>query len=394
MADKFPKDIKACGSGIPGFVNCVQTKFKQLSPDVVVRGHAVYRLYGEEVWNQLDQPITNCLKKGTCINPDVKSFYLDPKDNKGWAEYEIGPNHYTVVGQQPELWEKPSPMKTGQVLVGKYKTMPVQESNSGVGITEGVARFIDRSKNVHKRRVMYLGIGFKLRPEEADIDNGLSPLRRFIDYQVSANNDWDYILFHSAKKPDNIRSRDDSPSCVAGNSTIVPRGMTGCDEPTTHGGRVYHVWYGENSNLNLFKRVDLSLHHCGAGTISDAIAGGAPQMGIPISPGPPDQVQFARKMEQLQIGAAVPPLDLDKASQYKTGPMISSFNRVISQYGMMQKNVQTLQHSTNLLLGASNAVEMMIRTGLAMLQRIEKGVKLPILSARMIKEKTGDEWAG
>ena len=348
MVERTRYEIAKCNAD--GFLKCVQSAYKRVQPDIIVRGHPVRRQYKpEEFWDLFSWAYW-CLKKDDCVLVDIKSYVFTPLAEFNYRyppEYTIAKNQFTLVGQQPEIYNNPDPIETRQVLVGKYKT----STNGETGSLPRPLRDFIRNSVADGKGIMYLGIGGFLRKWNEDINDPLKPLKLFAERTVKSTKKWDLVVFHNTPK-----------------STTKPPP----NPPITHDGRVYHVWFGELSLLDLWRQegVDIVLHHCGAGSFSDAIAAGKPMICIPYDPertgAGKDGLEFTRKVNEMKLGVGLPPIDIANSWRFdvENGKKLDEAFRHVTKYSnYYNDHIKTLQAATERFSGAKNAYEMIMRAG-------------------------------
>ncbi|KAL9105378.1 MAG: hypothetical protein Q9227_009434 [Pyrenula ochraceoflavens] len=347
MANLFRSDIKRCQS--QGFLKCVTSTYQDVRPEVIVRGHPTYRFYGSD-YDKLFDWIYKCLKWDDCVLADIKSYYFDPPSSNKWpSDYQITPNRFTLVGQQPEIYGNPDPMKIRQVLVGKYKTQAKDQGTISSSLDNWIKTAVKQKKNI-----IYLGIGGFMRPYNAPLHGALTPLKNFADSitKQEAKKYWNVILFHNAPRPSGIS-----------------------DPPLTNQGRVYHIWYGEFSLLEVWRQtgVDIVLNHCGAGSFSDAIVADKPMICMPYDQTPvngvtagKDGVVFAQKVQDLGLGVQVTPINMAWARGYDISKLDTAFSTVVKNWATYKKNVDKLQGAMEKYSGTDNAIEMIERAALGL----------------------------
>ncbi|KAL9109131.1 MAG: hypothetical protein Q9227_006222 [Pyrenula ochraceoflavens] len=356
LEENFRDEINDCLKR--GFAPCVTSAYNRIRPDVIVRGHPVKRLH-ESDWQALTDPAYDLTKHDEAVMADIKSYIFELVTRWPW-DYNISPNQMTLVGQQPEIYGNPNPIDNHQVLLGKYKT----STRSDTPLAQSLKDFI-QSAVTDNENIMYLGIGGFERKWNADIHQALRPLKTFVDEQVKKNSNWKYILFHNTAKP---ASAPDPPVS----------NYAGTKKP-----RTYHIWKGEYALLDVWKQtgVDIVLHHCGAGSFSDAIAAGKPMICIPYDKAKTgaggDGVVFARKLQELSLGVGISPIDINNSWQYDVREIEWAWRKVVKNYndGLKYKeHVDDLKKVTELFSGGKNAVEMITRSahGL-MMRRLQRG---------------------
>jgi vancomycin aglycone glucosyltransferase len=111
-----------------------------------------------------------------------------------------------------------------------------------------------------------------------------------------------YFGFGSIRAPQDLSQNMIQAARALGRRAIVLRGWADLalldDEPDC-------LSIGEVNQQALFKRVAAAVHHGGAGTTTTATGAGAPQVVIPQHY---DQHYFARRIHDLGIGTAHPPV--------------------------------------------------------------------------------------
>lgn len=139
-----------------------------------------------------------------------------------------------------------------------------------------------------------------------------------------------YFGFGSIRTPQGLGTAMVEAARALGRRAIVSRGWADLalvdGEPDCHG-------VGEVNQQALFKRVAAVVHHGGAGTTTAAARAGAPQVVIPQHY---DQHYFARRVSELGIGSAHPPVvptteSLTGALEQALQPAVTARARVVAR---------------------------------------------------------------
>jgi len=267
------------------------------------------------------------------------------------ASIAIAANMVNLYGQQREFWTDDPDPHVGGLFVGKLPWAsqkirgPQQTSAQPQGkYTQELFAFIDGARaQTPPRKVMYLGFGGDHRDWEAY--KPTASLQKFVaTYLAESKDTWEFILFHNIKRPSN-----------GGQANTA---------------NVFHLYYGDLGLLSVFERVDAALHHGGAGTTSDCIAAGTPQIVLPY--GFRDQSYLALRVDCLRIGVALQPVqnsDNGGLDEYEAGWIRTGFDILNEDLKGFKNRVQLLSTEYTKNTGASNSVDVILRLVDANLRR-------------------------
>jgi len=350
---------------VDSFVTYVHDLFLSYTPNIIISAHAFEHHYTSVQWSELQKPMLARATGDSAILLNLQSFFapLQHRDSLWWlhrlatterhkgvtlwvmkqvqsiavpeTNIPIEPNMVTLFGQQSEFWNNANSSEIGGIMIGKLETV----SKSSVR-TEGdpVFEFIRTAKS-KKKKILYLGFGGPLRPQEAY--SATPALYQFVQLQLSLTDAWEFIIFHNS-----------------------PRSTVESQQNEKESG-LYHLYYGDTDILSIFKKVDLALHHGGAGTVSDCIAAGIPQIIIPNIAS--DQSLQALRIDDLGMGVALQPItDL---GDYPSSWIQSAFDDITVNYDQYTNRVEPMQKEATKLAGASNAIEVILRLTEGLLRR-------------------------
>lgn len=319
------------------FVERIKAVLAAHPPDILI--NANYRKSDFRHCSNVDELDALIAPRSDRITADITSYNL-PRKN---AKLIVGPKHIKIVAQQPEFWSWPESLKMGGPFVGRFATMHASTNGSNSG---RVYEWLGLQKQ-RGRRVMYLGLGAVQRDEEKSAPT--HPLYQFARERIQrqpADEPWSFIVLHNTKR----------------------EGATQAE--TSDSGRIFHLFYGDTSFINLWPHVDLTLTHSGVGSVTDGILARTPSIAMPLAYGAADQKIFASKAIHWGIGTSVLPVTRDEVrgvSQYPVEQIHQAFEEAIGtkqdpgKLAEWRRNIEPRRSQIIRSRGVQNALELLIR---------------------------------